>query len=630
MKRAIEENFPIVEINKLAIPERNSFKPIYQMHKWFARRASCVFRAILLGATKPAGADIMAEFYKDHTNDPDTNGVTILDPFMGGGTTIIEALRLGCDITGIDLNPVAWFIVKTESEQVDIEELKAAFGRLENRQTITGKTIKEELLSHYKTICPCCDGEADIIYTFWVKVVTCPDTRHHQVPLFSSHIVSQKNPSIRYTPEFGCPECGKTFDLEHEAASLVAKPELMINSGSDSAGEGRSNKRWAVWDKTNQNARCPWCNFTIEILNLYDRKKDRKKVPLNVLLCPSCYSVWQYRGTLPETVTCPACRNEYDPSKGNLPNKEYKCPTCGVTEAVIKAVRKLPGDELLPVKPYAIEGWCPACNGGGSDDSEPEHLFNNGDLNRNRNHSCALKKNSGKFFKKFEAEDVKRYQDAEKTWEALKEMLPYPKSEVPIGEKTKSGLIAHHYRRWSQMFNSRQLLCLSLLLKAIDEEENQTMKEMLLSAFQMSLEANNMFARYRCNSGGRSPFGGIFSRHDFQPKLTPCEINVFGPYPYYGTYIAGSGKTIEGKEFNHNPYDCTLGDKRTERFPSNEIISSANAHLSCQDSTAYTNGKVRLAITDPPYAGNVNYSELADFFYVWLRLILRRTYPCFA
>jgi len=32
----------------------------------------------------------------------------------------------------------------------------------------------------------------------------------------------------------------------------------------------------------------------------------------------------------------------------------------------------------------------------------------------------------------------------------------------------------------------------------------------------------------------------------------------------------------------------------------------------------------------PPYADNVNYSELADFFYVWLRLILAKTYPQFA
>src|SRR4030095_12127829 len=86
LRRAIEDYFPIVEINRLAMPERSTFKPIYQMHKWFARRASCVFRAILLAAMKPAGTNIMGEFYKDHTHDPDTNDKIILDPFMGGGT----------------------------------------------------------------------------------------------------------------------------------------------------------------------------------------------------------------------------------------------------------------------------------------------------------------------------------------------------------------------------------------------------------------------------------------------------------------------------------------------------------------------------------------------------------------
>src|SRR3970040_1659256 len=35
-------------------------------------------------------------------------------------------------------------------------------------------------------------------------------------------------------------------------------------------------------------------------------------------------------------------------------------------------------------------------------------------------------------------------------------------------------------------------------------------------------------------------------------------------------------------------------------------------------------------ITDPPYVGNVNYAELADFFYVWLRLALKDTYSLFA
>ncbi len=140
--RAIEVGFPIVEINRLAVPERNSFKPIYQMHKWFARRASCVFRGILLGALKPAYGpdgtltDLMAEFYKDHTHDPDTAGSS--GSLHGGGTTVVEALRLGCRVIGIDLNPVAWFIVKTEVEPVDLAELQAAFQRLSERP-VAGK-----------------------------------------------------------------------------------------------------------------------------------------------------------------------------------------------------------------------------------------------------------------------------------------------------------------------------------------------------------------------------------------------------------------------------------------------------------------------------------------------------------
>lgn len=91
MKRAIEEDFPIVEINRLAVPERNSFKPIYQMHKWFARRASCVFRAILLGALKllPMHAYGLQAYAPgcDPGNDPDKCGGQHSDLFGGNGET---------------------------------------------------------------------------------------------------------------------------------------------------------------------------------------------------------------------------------------------------------------------------------------------------------------------------------------------------------------------------------------------------------------------------------------------------------------------------------------------------------------------------------------------------------------
>lgn len=40
----------------------------------------------------------------------------VLDPFSGGGAIPLEAMRLGCDVTAVDINPVAWFILKCTLE----------------------------------------------------------------------------------------------------------------------------------------------------------------------------------------------------------------------------------------------------------------------------------------------------------------------------------------------------------------------------------------------------------------------------------------------------------------------------------------------------------------------------------
>src|ERR1051325_6673301 len=53
-KTCLEVDFPIVPINALSALEGNAGKPIYQMSKWWARRRSCVFRALLLAAAMEA------------------------------------------------------------------------------------------------------------------------------------------------------------------------------------------------------------------------------------------------------------------------------------------------------------------------------------------------------------------------------------------------------------------------------------------------------------------------------------------------------------------------------------------------------------------------------------------------
>ncbi len=665
-KRAIEEYFPIVEINRLAVPERNAFKPIYQMHKWFARRASCVFRAILLGALKPAGTDIMEEFYKDHTNDPDTNGKVILDPFMGGGTTVVEALRLGCKVIGVDLNPVAWFIVKTEVEPVDIDGLKEAFQRLANRPASSGKTVKEELVGHYKTRCPCCNNgnagnasngaQANIIYTFWVKSAICTNPLcKKEVPLFSDYIIAQKNPSIRHYQDISCPKCKKTFDWEVEPASLVGEERLIIK-GPESAGIGRSNKRWAYSPKP--PVICPWCeeqvtpgpSFANEGKKSSNNNKlVRKKVPLNILYCPNCSEVWQIRGSLEEEVTCPTCHKAYNPYGGNVTEKgKFVCPACGTKDNIINSIRKLPKDELLPISPYAIEGYCSVCGGDDEEvEEEEKNLFNSGlgiplgecakrvvivkkDSQQFKEHDCRISKNNGKFFKKISPADIVRYQEACSRWEKEKTLLLYPKQEIPEGYNTNQ-MIKHHYHYWHQMFNPRQLLCLSTLLKAIDEESDQALKEILLCTFSDCVGRNNQFCRY---FNDRNTIQEIFSRHDYQPKMTIAEGNVFGDESIRGTYPQMFRRLLDGKKFNDNAFDwLRVNPERPKKSYKDMRVDGMQAILECRNSAvpiSLNSKELNYVITDPPYVGNVNYSELADFFYVWLRLILSRTYSYFA
>lgn len=642
IQRAIEVGFPIVEINRLAVPERNSFKPIYQMHKWFARRASCVFRAILLGALKPAfkpdgtPTDLMEEFYKDHTNDPDTKGKHILDPFMGGGTTVVESLRLGCHVTGIDINPVAWFIVKTEVEPVDLDELQEAFERLAERPVDwnDNKPLRETLLALYKTeVVP--DVEADVIYTFWVKHAICTDPNcRREVPLFKDYIIAKKSPSVRYFRDVTCPHCGQTYDWDIENVSLIIDPTMMVNAPKGSSGIGRPVSKWSYAPLENRQNKmpkveCPHCQKE-GVPRLKSKKKERKKVPYTALLCPECEAVWQWRGDLSEgEMTCPACSHVYDPHKGNVPQKgKFLCPHCGNRDKIIESIRRLPLDQRLPIRAYALEAYLPPRVDDEEEFSQKQDNFLNAISEQGQNPASnsnqlnndvrtevikSLPKNR-KFFIPFSASDKARLQRTERLWEQNKNRLPYPKSKIPVGEKTKSGLLIHHYNCWHEMFAPRQLLALGTLLISIIEENSEIMKEMLLSAFYGTLESNNLFCRYTIEGGNKSQ--GIFSRHDFQPKSTLTENNPWGSEYGHATFTNKFDLIVKAKEYCNNSYDrkVKVDDhqklKYEKIYPGDHIYGSVDStnlfSFSSQNGIGIPTQSHSFAVTDPPYVGNVN------------------------
>ena len=106
-----DDDFPFDAISDVAEAEswrKEINRPTYHVHKWWAQRLGTVFRAIVLGALSPSGTNILEAFYRPVR----LRGMVVFDPFMGSGTTIGEALKLGARAIGRDVNPVAHFLVR--------------------------------------------------------------------------------------------------------------------------------------------------------------------------------------------------------------------------------------------------------------------------------------------------------------------------------------------------------------------------------------------------------------------------------------------------------------------------------------------------------------------------------------
>ncbi len=137
----IERDFDIPFIADLALREKQiqqNYRPVIAVHKWFARRPGTLFRGLLLSefASKP----LKDCFYEGN----DFHGRRIADPFMGGGTPLLEANRTGCDVLGYDINPMAWWIVNREIEHLDLKKYSDAAATLRN-------TLEAEIGPLYRT-----------------------------------------------------------------------------------------------------------------------------------------------------------------------------------------------------------------------------------------------------------------------------------------------------------------------------------------------------------------------------------------------------------------------------------------------------------------------------------------------
>lgn len=320
----------------------------------------------------------------------------------------------------------------------------------------------------------------------------------------------------------------------------------------------------------------------------------------HTVFCPQCYHIKGDVSSLSSQVECPECGMEYTPEEGYSGGGKYTCPSCGQKEKVLKAIQRLEGPPDAEM--FALEYYCSIC---------------------------------GRGYKGVTSKDKMLYEEAKAEFQRLRNKILFPRQAVPDGLKTRE-LLNHGYKYFYQMFNGRQILCLSLLLQELLKIEDQNTREYMLVTFSDCLNANNMFCKYNAQAQKLEP---LFGLHAFHPIDIPIENNVWGTKLGRGTFLKYYGKTLRGKRYATSPYEQeslynpqrrNIGDSAIG-VVADKLEGSSTAILKADtaEDLTFINSHVDAVITDPPYCDNVMYSELADFFYVWLHLGLQDKYLVF-
>jgi adenine-specific DNA methylase len=510
----LESVFDAAFATELALREKQiqqNYRPVIGVHKWFARRPGTIFRSLLLAEF---GAGHLSEtFWKAHS----LSGV-IGDPFMGGGTPVYEANRLGFDVVGCDINPMAHWIVRQSLAPLDLDAFVAEAGRVV-------ADVEADVGRLYRTRCECCGSAADVKYFLWVKT-----------------------------------------------------------------------------------AECPHCDQTNDLFPGY-RLAEARRHPRHVLACARCDALNEYETppTKANPAECEECSSLVH-IEGNISRKRLECGGC-------KKAFSLGAFDHVPIhRMWAIEYHCRRCYRG----------------------------IAGRQFKRPDRQDLARFKQAERRLTREAPALPIPDDEIPPGDESDR-LHRWGYRHYREMFGPRQLLGLGLLLKRIRTIDDVSIRHALLTVFSDTLRYQNMLCRYdtyalKCQD--------IFSVHGFPVGLIQCENSLLGiPRVGSGSFRHFVEKYHRAKQYCREPFETRRVGKKKEIVP---IVGESIEAAIVDRQPEGKGGKQAFLLnapsqraplransldgvfTDPPYFDNVQYAELIDFCFAWLRQALHDEEEAFA
>jgi putative DNA methylase len=238
-------------------------------------------------------------------------------------------------------------------------------------------------------------------------------------------------------------------------------------------------------------------------------------------------------------------------------------------------------------------------------------------------YAVAIKTSKGLKFQPPEPADLEAIKEAERElgqvrggWEKNNII---PTEKIPVGDKTGDPTgdgtdmpLKRGEENWADMFSPRQLLSFGVLVEElrnlqaeIAKTEGLEMSEAVVHLLALGLDK---FANWNAIlSSWNAPFGSarsVFDRHDFAFKAAFCEMapcNAGAGFEWAMQNVIAAYEQISS-------LPC-----HTSTHPVAITLGSATNLPQIED------GSITAVVVDPPYAGNVQYSELADFFYVWLK-----------
>jgi adenine-specific DNA methylase len=353
------------------------------------------------------------------------------------------------------------------------------------------------------------------------------------------------------------------------------------------------------WVKT---ADCPSCATPVDLFSsqIFARHAYPKKFPQAQAACPHCGNVNEVHVEARDA-KCGSCKKTFNPNAGPARGQSATCPCCDHTFPIAKTIR--------------------------ATGSPPAHRLYA---------KLVLLPNGKKAYHPATDEDRALYADAERA--LAKRKNAYPLVSIEPGYNTNQAL-GYNYQSWHEMFNARQLLCLSILADRIRAIPDSILRELFTCLFSGALEFNNMFASYK--GEGTGAVRHMFAHHILKPERVPLEANLWGTEKSSGSFSTMfEGRIRRALDYADDPFELRIssekGSKAEKVFGLSEKIGApvaetyrafggnARIYLSCGDSgaTDLPDRSVDVVLTDPPFFDNVHYSQLADFFHVWQRHIL--------